>query len=156
MQIAVVAAGFTPSEADRLRRSLATFKKHGSVSEFSDRFIGGMLAICAAIVLIRPILLVYVAGISLPIAIVIPPAPARRHGRVPEPRTCCDTGQCDTDVPAAAIRAPEGRVVEHRVAVDRGADHAAAPPAPGTPDRLRESACRVQAAPDHPQGRPAQ
>jgi hypothetical protein len=32
--------------------------------------VGGMLAICAAIVLIRPILLVYVAGISLPIAIV--------------------------------------------------------------------------------------
>ncbi|MFN5998271.1 MAG: error-prone DNA polymerase [Paracoccaceae bacterium] len=44
MQIAIVGAGFTPDEADRLRRSLATFKKHGSVSEFSDRFIGGMLA----------------------------------------------------------------------------------------------------------------
>ena len=44
MQIAIVGAGFTPEEADRLRRSLATFKKHGSVSEFSDRFIGGMLA----------------------------------------------------------------------------------------------------------------
>jgi len=44
MQIAIVGAGFSPDEADRLRRSLATFKKHGSVSEFSDRFIGGMLA----------------------------------------------------------------------------------------------------------------
>ncbi len=44
MQIAIVGAGFTPDEADRLRRSLATFKKHGSVSEFHDRFIGGMLA----------------------------------------------------------------------------------------------------------------
>jgi len=44
MQIAIVGAGFTPEEADRLRRSLATFKKHGSVSEFHDRFIGGMLA----------------------------------------------------------------------------------------------------------------
>ena len=44
MQIAIVGAGFTPDEADRLRRSLATFKKHGNVSEFHDRFIGGMLA----------------------------------------------------------------------------------------------------------------
>jgi DNA-directed DNA polymerase III PolC len=44
MQIAIVGAGFTPEEADRLRRSLATFKKHGNVSEFHDRFIGGMLA----------------------------------------------------------------------------------------------------------------
>jgi len=44
MQIAIVGAGFTPEESDRLRRSLATFKKHGSVSEFHDRFISGMLA----------------------------------------------------------------------------------------------------------------
>ena len=44
MQIAIVGAGFTPEEADRLRRSLATFKKHGSVSEFHARFIRGMLA----------------------------------------------------------------------------------------------------------------
>jgi DNA polymerase III alpha subunit len=44
MQIAIVGAGFTPEEADRLRRSLATFKKHGSVSEFHGRFIKGMLA----------------------------------------------------------------------------------------------------------------
>lgn len=42
MQIAIIGAGFTPSEADRLRRSLATFKKHGSVSEFRDRFLRGM------------------------------------------------------------------------------------------------------------------
>ncbi|MGI1662001.1 error-prone DNA polymerase [Palleronia sp. KMU-117] len=42
MQIAIVGAGFTPEEADRLRRSLATFKKHGSVSEFHDRFMAGM------------------------------------------------------------------------------------------------------------------
>ncbi|MEL7012583.1 MAG: PHP domain-containing protein, partial [Pseudomonadota bacterium] len=32
MQIAIVGAGFSPEEADRLRRSLATFKKHGNVS----------------------------------------------------------------------------------------------------------------------------
>ncbi|MBV1904164.1 MAG: error-prone DNA polymerase, partial [Marinosulfonomonas sp.] len=43
MQIAIIGAGFTPEEADRLRRSLATFKKHGSVSDFQDRFIKGML-----------------------------------------------------------------------------------------------------------------
>ena len=43
MQIAIIGAGFLPEEADRLRRSLATFKKHGSVSEFHDRFISGML-----------------------------------------------------------------------------------------------------------------
>ena len=42
MQIAIIGAGFTPEEADRLRRSLATFKKHGSVSEFHDRFLSGM------------------------------------------------------------------------------------------------------------------
>lgn len=42
MQIAIIGAGFTPTEADRLRRSLATFKKHGSVSEFEDRFLNGM------------------------------------------------------------------------------------------------------------------
>lgn len=44
MQIAIIGAGFTPTEADRLRRSLATFKKHGSVSEFHDRFMEGMRA----------------------------------------------------------------------------------------------------------------
>ncbi|MDU8910135.1 error-prone DNA polymerase [Aestuariicoccus sp. MJ-SS9] len=42
MQIAITGAGFTPTEADRLRRSLATFKKHGSVSEFRGRFLKGM------------------------------------------------------------------------------------------------------------------
>ncbi|WP_253949426.1 error-prone DNA polymerase [Mangrovicoccus sp. HB161399] len=42
MQIAITGAGFTPEEADRLRRSLATFKKHGNVSEFRHRFLAGM------------------------------------------------------------------------------------------------------------------
>ncbi|MGV6888721.1 error-prone DNA polymerase [Rhodophyticola sp. SM2404] len=42
MQIAIVGANFTPDEADRLRRSLATFKKHGKVSEFRTRFLKGM------------------------------------------------------------------------------------------------------------------
>ena len=44
MQIAVVAAGFTPSEADHLRRSLATFKRMGTIGSFRERFISGMLA----------------------------------------------------------------------------------------------------------------
>ena len=42
MQIAIVGAGFTPEQADRLRRSLATFKKHGNVSEFRNLFLRGM------------------------------------------------------------------------------------------------------------------
>ncbi|NRB35873.1 MAG: error-prone DNA polymerase [Rhodobacteraceae bacterium] len=42
MQIAIVGAGFTPDQADRLRRSLATFKKHGNVSEFRALFLRGM------------------------------------------------------------------------------------------------------------------
>jgi error-prone DNA polymerase len=42
MQIAIVGAGFTPEQADRLRRSLATFKKHGNVSEFRSLFLRGM------------------------------------------------------------------------------------------------------------------
>ncbi|MHA6324797.1 error-prone DNA polymerase [Roseivivax sp. CAU 1753] len=42
MQIAIIGAGFSPSEADRLRRALATFKKHGNVSELRDRFLRGM------------------------------------------------------------------------------------------------------------------
>ncbi len=44
MQIAIIGAGFSPEEADRLRRSLATFKKHGSVSTFQNRFMRGMKA----------------------------------------------------------------------------------------------------------------
>jgi len=43
MRIAIVAAGFTAEEADRLRRSLATFRKTGTISSFRDRFIEGMV-----------------------------------------------------------------------------------------------------------------
>jgi len=43
MQIAVVAAGFSAEEADRLRRSLATFRRMGTISTFKARFINGML-----------------------------------------------------------------------------------------------------------------
>ena len=42
MQIAIVGAGFTPDQADRLRRSLATFKRHGKVTEFKTLFLRGM------------------------------------------------------------------------------------------------------------------
>jgi error-prone DNA polymerase len=43
MRIAIVAAGFTPDEADQLRRSMATFKNKGSVSKFYDKMVGGMV-----------------------------------------------------------------------------------------------------------------
>ena len=43
MQIAIIGAGFTPEEADRLRRALATFKKSGTIHLFRDRFLKGML-----------------------------------------------------------------------------------------------------------------
>jgi DNA-directed DNA polymerase III PolC len=43
MQIAIIGAGFTPDEADRLRRALATFKKSGTIHLFRERFIAGML-----------------------------------------------------------------------------------------------------------------
>ena len=43
MQIAVVAAGFTASEADQLRRALGAFRSVGSVQSFKDRFITGCL-----------------------------------------------------------------------------------------------------------------
>jgi error-prone DNA polymerase len=43
MQIAVIAAGFSPGEADGLRRSMAAWKRHGNVSKYHDRLVGGML-----------------------------------------------------------------------------------------------------------------
>jgi DNA polymerase-3 subunit alpha/error-prone DNA polymerase len=42
MQIAIIGAGFSPEEADRLRRALATFKKTGTIHLFRDRFLEGM------------------------------------------------------------------------------------------------------------------
>src|SRR6185369_6303175 len=41
-EIAIVAAGFTPAEADQLRRSMATFKAKGLVSNFRKKLIDGM------------------------------------------------------------------------------------------------------------------
>ncbi len=43
MKIAIVAAGFTPSEADELRRSMATFKAKGLVAQFEKKLISGMM-----------------------------------------------------------------------------------------------------------------
>ena len=42
MKIAIVAAGFTPSEADQLRRAMATFRAQGKVAAFQEKFIAGM------------------------------------------------------------------------------------------------------------------
>ncbi len=44
MKIAIVAAGFTPSEADKLRRAMATFKRVGTIATFKRKLIDGMLA----------------------------------------------------------------------------------------------------------------
>ncbi|WP_417607790.1 OB-fold nucleic acid binding domain-containing protein, partial [Primorskyibacter flagellatus] len=43
MQIAVVGAGYTAEEADKLRRSLASFRRMGTIGEHRDRFVQGML-----------------------------------------------------------------------------------------------------------------
>jgi len=43
MQVAMVAAGFTPTEADQLRRAMATFKHTGGVHAFQQKLITGML-----------------------------------------------------------------------------------------------------------------
>ncbi len=44
MRVAIECAGFTPSEADQLRRSMATFKFTGGVSHFRDKLVDGMIA----------------------------------------------------------------------------------------------------------------
>jgi error-prone DNA polymerase len=44
MQIAVVAAGFSPGEADQLRRSMAAWKRKGGLEPFRERLLSGMLA----------------------------------------------------------------------------------------------------------------
>jgi len=42
MQLAVVAAGFTPGEADQLRRAMAAWKRKGGLGHFEERLISGM------------------------------------------------------------------------------------------------------------------
>jgi len=44
MQLAVVAAGFTPGDADNLRRSMAAWKRRGGLEHFEARLVNGMLA----------------------------------------------------------------------------------------------------------------
>jgi error-prone DNA polymerase len=44
MKVAIVGAGFTPVEADALRRAMATFKFTGGVSHFYDKLVDGMVA----------------------------------------------------------------------------------------------------------------
>lgn len=44
MKIAIVAGGFTPAEADELRRSMATFKLKGKVAQFQKKLVSGMTA----------------------------------------------------------------------------------------------------------------
>jgi error-prone DNA polymerase len=42
IKLAMVAAGFTPGEADRLRRSMAAFRRRGGIEQFEQRLIEGM------------------------------------------------------------------------------------------------------------------
>jgi len=42
MQLAIVAAGFTPGEADHLRRSMAAWKRRGGLGHFEDKLVNGM------------------------------------------------------------------------------------------------------------------
>jgi len=44
MQIAIVGAGFTPPEADKLRRAMATFRRVGTIGLLREKFINGMIA----------------------------------------------------------------------------------------------------------------
>jgi error-prone DNA polymerase len=43
MRVAIECAGFTPGEADQLRRAMATFKFTGGVSHFRTKLVGGMV-----------------------------------------------------------------------------------------------------------------
>jgi error-prone DNA polymerase len=44
MNIAIVGAGFSPPEADELRRAMATFRRMGTIERLEDKFIKGMIA----------------------------------------------------------------------------------------------------------------
>ncbi len=44
IKLAVVAAGFTPGEADQLRRAMAAWKRKGGLGQFQLKLINGMLA----------------------------------------------------------------------------------------------------------------
>jgi error-prone DNA polymerase len=44
MKLAIVAAKFTANEANGLRRAMATFRNHGTIDNFKDKFVGRMVA----------------------------------------------------------------------------------------------------------------
>ena len=44
MKLVVVAAGFTPGEADQLRRAMAAWRRTGVIDQFEQKLIDGMLA----------------------------------------------------------------------------------------------------------------
>src|SRR6185437_5667237 len=44
MQLAIVAAGFSPGEADSLRRAMGAWKRSGGIEHFREKLIGGMRA----------------------------------------------------------------------------------------------------------------
>ena len=44
MKLAIVAAGFTPGEADQLRRAMAAWRRKGGLDAFRDKLLGGMRA----------------------------------------------------------------------------------------------------------------
>ena len=44
MKIAIVAAGFSPAEADRLRRAMAAFRRAGDIRAFERKLVRGMVA----------------------------------------------------------------------------------------------------------------
>lgn len=44
MQISMLAAGFSPGEADQLRRAMAAWKRKGGMEPWHDRLVNGMLA----------------------------------------------------------------------------------------------------------------
>lgn len=43
MQVAILGAGFTPGEADQLRRAMAAWKRKGGMEQYYDRIVNGML-----------------------------------------------------------------------------------------------------------------
>jgi error-prone DNA polymerase len=43
MQLAIVAAGFSPGEADQLRRAMAAWRRNGELEKFEQRLINGMI-----------------------------------------------------------------------------------------------------------------
>src|SRR3546814_12655167 len=43
MKLAIVAAKFSPEDANRLRRAMATFRNLGTIDQFRDKMVGGMV-----------------------------------------------------------------------------------------------------------------